>query len=124
VFDNVTPPTLEQKLQEVYIEIGMQYLRENDNLRNTLIDLLKEREDWTGLQVWNYINQGKAHNKVRDSMQVQPGVVVMSQSISGRLTANPMGNDPSGKTGDSYGVTSRNHPGNAVTREANGLFTR
>ena len=95
-------------------------MRNHDQFRESINALLKEHPDWSGLDAYNYVVRNTEQVRARDSMHVQPGVVVMQEGMSGRLTPNPMDKDRT----SSYGVMSRTNPTNAVVRTESGGFHR
>ena len=90
----------------VLVMFGQQYCREHQGLMKIIDQILQEQPSWTAVEVMTYANKIMAQKSNVGSMQVHPGVVVMSQSMSGKMTNNTQG-EP--------GTMSRNHPSNAVS---------
>lgn len=99
----------QQKMQEVYLELGLKAFRENDALAAHILHLMKERPDWSGTHIATLANQQIVTKQVRDGMQVYPGVTVANQSIANSTAQMNIDGTMS------RGPIDRNAPTNAVS---------
>ena len=76
---------------------------------------MKKKPDASASSIVVEANRYLIEGKIRDSMQVQPGITVMHQGIANKLTTGMDGTP---------GVMSRKNPTNAIASSENNMFHR
>ena len=81
------------KLDAIFIMLGQEWARANEAHMNLINSLIKEHPDWSAVDVMTMANRTLVTEKIRDGMQIAPGVVVANQAVMGQLTRSING-DP------------------------------
>ena len=97
--------------------LGQRFLQQtqNEEFRIVLERVMKEKPNASASSIVVEANRYLVEGKIRDSMQVQPGITVMHQGMAGKLTTSMDGTP---------GIMSRNHLTNAVASSENNIFKR
>ena len=85
------------KQDEILLVLGRDYLRQHEDVAQTIDALTKEFPGWTAAQIVQQANRSSVNVKVRDSLMVRDssgnstGVVTAVAGVMGRMTADVNG---------------------------------